>query len=264
VPYPLIPDDSFPPLRNEPCFCGSGQRFKRCCGNQSSDRSPPHGVGIVEGFLSPQECSDLVRTADGMVGHRFTAEDKDGNRILDPNRATEWVDFRHTQQQVLDDIVYRALDEHIIPGTGQSIEWYEQPEVLRYGPGDFYRHHADAYHLVPKQHAWRRAVDRDTSLLIYLNDEFEGGDLNFKRLFYTLRPKAGMLVWFPSDVRYEHMAKPVVSGRRYSLVSWAAAVGIERVQAKRAKRAIMWQSRTKKEPEDKIREAGERPDDLRE
>ena len=51
-----------------------------------------------------------------------------------------------------------------------------------------------------------------------------------------------MLVWFPSDVRYEHMAKPVTRGRRYSLASWAAVSGVERVQSERAKRSILWDS----------------------
>ena len=175
-----------------------------------------------------------------MAGHQFTALDKNRQRILDPHRATEWVDFRETQQRQLDGLVRRAFKQHVIPQTGQQIEWFEQPEVLRYVPGGHYRHHADAYYFLPEQQAWTKAVDRDISLLIYLNDDYEGGELEFKRLFYTLRPKAGMLVWFPSDVRYEHMAKHVISGRRYSLVSWAAAVGIERVQAERAKRSILW------------------------
>jgi predicted 2-oxoglutarate/Fe(II)-dependent dioxygenase YbiX len=89
-------------------------------------------------------------------------------------------------------------------------------------------------------------VDRDISLLIYLNDEYDGGELDFKRLSYTLRPQAGMLVWFPSDIRYEHMAKLVTRGCRYALVSWAAASGVERVQDARAKRTIWWQTREKK------------------
>lgn len=62
---------------------------------------------------------------------------------------------------------------------------------------------------------------RDISLLIYLRDDFEGGELHFKRLNYSLKPKAGMLVWFPSDVRFEHMAKPVTHGNRLAIISWA-------------------------------------------
>ncbi|MDX1561370.1 MAG: SEC-C metal-binding domain-containing protein, partial [Gammaproteobacteria bacterium] len=97
-----IPDRSFPPARNEPCFCGSGERFKRCCGSQAPDRLPPHGVGVVENFLAPRQCDELVRTVDSMPGYRFLAVDKSGNRVPDPHRATEWVDFRETRQGLLD------------------------------------------------------------------------------------------------------------------------------------------------------------------
>lgn len=69
---------------------------------------------------------------------------------------------------------------------------------------------------------------------------FCGSGQRFTRLSYTLKPKAGMLVWFPSDVRYEHMLKLVISGRRYSLASRAAVTDVERVQAERAKRSILW------------------------
>jgi predicted 2-oxoglutarate/Fe(II)-dependent dioxygenase YbiX len=241
--YPLFPDNSFPPARNEPCYCGSGQRFKRCCGSQADNRAPPHGIGIADDFLSAAECAALVAMADSMQGHRFAKLDQNGRKTLDPHRATEWVDFRDTQQQVLDAVVARAFEHHIVPATGQKVAWYEQPQVLRYAPGGFYKHHADAYILVPELGAWRKAVDRDISMLIYLNDDYEGGELDFRRLFFRMRPKAGMLVWFPSDVRYEHMAMQVTSGRRYCIVSWAAVEGVERVQAERMKRVVVWEDR---------------------
>ena len=242
---PLFPDDSFPPTRNAACLCGSGERFKRCCGSQSADRKPPVGVQIVENFLSAERCSDLLQLADQSPGKRFTVPDGKGGRIYDEQRVTEWVDFRDSHQRVLDDVVARAFAEEIIPREQGEISWYEEPQLLRYTPGGYYLHHSDAYQLVPEQRAWRKVVDRDISVLIYLNEQYEGGEIEFKRFFYRLKPRAGMLVWFPSDVRYEHMARPVISGRRSVIVSWAAASGVERVQARPANRAILWPGREK-------------------
>jgi predicted 2-oxoglutarate/Fe(II)-dependent dioxygenase YbiX len=245
MPHPLVPDNSFPPARNAPCFCGSGERFKRCCGNQASERKPPFGVQIIDQFLSAQERASLLHLADATPGKPFTVPDGKGGRMHDEQRVTEWVDFRDSHQQLLDDVVARAFEQQIIPMEGRNIAWYEEPQLLRYTPGGYYLHHSDAYQLVPEQRAWRKVVDRDISVLIYLNDGYEGGELEFKRLFYRLRPRAGMLVWFPSDVRYEHMAKPVISGQRSVIVSWAAAAGIERVQPRPANRAIFWPNREK-------------------
>ena len=245
MPQALFPEDSFPPSRNAPCFCGSGERFKRCCGSQAADRKPPHGIHIVEGFLNPEQCRQLAAAADSATGRRFTQPDGQGGRIDDLQRATEWVDFRDTHQQALDDLMARALEEQIIPTEGCEIAWYEEPQLLRYTSGGYYLHHSDAWQLVPEQRAWRKVVDRDISVLIYLNDGFEGGELEFKRFAYRLRPRAGMLVWFPSDVRYEHMAMPVTAGRRSVVVSWAAKAGVERIQAQPANRAIRWPDREK-------------------
>ena len=212
-------------------------------------RSAPRGIRIMEDFLSPEECRELVQLADGLAGEPFKMRDRARNMAitLDPTRVCEWLRLGDSQQ-LLDDLVARAFEEQILPDTGLTIDWYEEPQLLRYIEGGFYQYHSDADYLVPEKKAWRKAVDRDISMLIYLNDDYEGGGLNFKRLTYSLQPRAGMLVWFPSDMRYEHMAKPVISGRRYAVVSWAAVTGVERVQSEVPKRSINWHTREKKMP----------------
>jgi hypothetical protein len=241
-PAPNI-DGRFPPGRNEPCFCGSGERFKHCCGNRSLNRPPPHGIGIASDFLSPQECRALVDLADTFEGDRFKVLDRARNLepTLDDTRVCERVTFG-ASQHVLDDLVARAFEEQIIPRTG-PIDWYEQPQLLRYGPGGFYVYHSDAYDY--EGGSWHKAADRDISLLLYVNDEYTGGELEFSSFTYTLRPRAGMLVWFPSDFRYLHMAKLVTSGRRYAVVSWAALSGVERVRPEPPNRSIRWTTREK-------------------
>lgn len=229
-----VPANQFPPGRNEPCFCGSGQRFKRCCGSNAANRPIPHGLHIDPTFLSARECEELVSIANGLEGERLQVVDiersseKEIVRKFDDRRVTELVAMGDAQQR-LDEVIGRAFREKIIPSTGHDIDWYEQPQLLRYHPGGFYEAHADADNYHPERDAWRRELDRDTSVLLYLNDDFEGGCLRFTEFDYRLRPSAGMLVWFPSDHRYMHHAEPVTAGRRYAIVSWASHAGVEKV-----------------------------------
>ncbi len=65
-------------------------------------------------------------------------------------------------------------------------------------------------------------ANRDYSLLIYLNEDYEGGQLEFKYLNYRISPLQGLLVAFPSDWRYAHAALPVKGGVKHSIVSFAA------------------------------------------
>jgi hypothetical protein len=53
----------------------------------------------------------------------------------------------------------------------------------------------------------------DWTALIYLNDNYEGGELFFDTLGYTVSPKAGSILFFPAHEL--HTANKVVSGTKY-------------------------------------------------
>ena len=53
------------------------------------------------------------------------------------------------------------------------------------------------------------------SMVLYLNDDFEGGELNFTEQNVSIKPEAGSLVIFPSHKPYYHDPRPVMSGIKY-------------------------------------------------
>lgn len=53
------------------------------------------------------------------------------------------------------------------------------------------------------------------SMVTYLNDNYEGGEIHFKNQNITVKPKAGSLLFFPSQEPYVHEVKRVISGDRY-------------------------------------------------
>jgi len=53
------------------------------------------------------------------------------------------------------------------------------------------------------------------SLVAYINDDYEGGEINFPNHNVTIKPKSGSLIMFPSQEPYIHEVKPIVSGTRY-------------------------------------------------
>jgi predicted 2-oxoglutarate/Fe(II)-dependent dioxygenase YbiX len=56
------------------------------------------------------------------------------------------------------------------------------------------------------------------SIVVYLNDDYEGGEIWFPRFDLTHKPKAGDIVVFPSTYIYEHASQDMVSGTKYSVV----------------------------------------------
>lgn len=215
----------FRPRPLDPCFCQSGELFGWCCGSEEPDRGPPHGVHIVRQFLDPELCRRWVEQLEGAVGTRSGVYDHGRSsgaqvaRKVGAGRTSEYVDTGALQVEI-EAQVRRAFSESARVYK-RVIPWFERPRVLRYEPGQHYGVHADNCHREPHENFWTKKADRDVSLLIYLNEAFTGGSLEFEKFHYHYQPRIGDLLYFPSDNRYKHAANPVESGIRYVVVSWA-------------------------------------------
>jgi len=54
-----------------------------------------------------------------------------------------------------------------------------------------------------------------TSMVIYLNDDYRGGEISFPNQKILLKPTAGSAIIFPSYQPYLHDPRPVISGYKY-------------------------------------------------
>jgi len=59
------------------------------------------------------------------------------------------------------------------------------------------------------------------SVLGYLNDDYEGGELYFPQFNHVIRPKKNMLILFPGSTHYVHGVSEVTSGTRYTISQWS-------------------------------------------
>lgn len=84
-------------------------------------------------------------------------------------------------------------------------------EVLRYGIGQGYKRHID-------QGSFQ--FGRVLSGLLYVNDDYSGGQLEFLKFNLTIQPIQGTIILFPSNFAYEHVAHPVTSGHKIAIVTF--------------------------------------------
>lgn len=226
----------------KPCYCGSGKAFGTCCATDAPDRAFPHSVKVVNNFISSTECKQLLRFSEKQKREWLTVVDTekstDRKRVLKrhPNRVTELVDLGKKRALVAQ-WMERACREHL-PKEVSPPDWFETPQLLRYGPGGKYAMHSDSDNFCQAQKRFYRFIDRDFSMLIYLNDDYVGGGLRFNGLNFSYQPKAGDLLVFPSNHIFSHESLPIVSGTKYALVSWGAFRGSPRVAPPRQKISI--------------------------
>lgn len=87
-------------------------------------------------------------------------------------------------------------------------------DLLRYRQGDFFKEHVDT----AKDHPV--LGHRRLSFVAFCNGDFEGGTLFFPRQQVAIKPEPGLVAIFPSSFTHPHESTPVVSGTKYSIVSW--------------------------------------------
>jgi len=146
-------------------------------------------------------------------------------KIRDTQEVRLSAETRAQLDALLDDLVAR----HIDPYYAVRIRDREPLQVLHYGPGGHYIPHVDAETLFKDDaglELWEKSLDRDLSVVCFLNDDFDGGELVFPGLDLVISPRAGTLVCFPSDHNYIHGVNPVTRGRRYTLVTWMRVAGM--------------------------------------
>lgn len=58
------------------------------------------------------------------------------------------------------------------------------------------------------------------SVLIYLNDNYEDGEIVFPKQDLKIKPKSGMLIAFPGNSMYPHLVEPCYGDLRYTISLW--------------------------------------------
>jgi prolyl 4-hydroxylase len=106
----------------------------------------------------------------------------------------------------------------------------ENPYLLRYEAGQEYKAHCDG--VVPNTKESIRSLHTDGQRfftgLLYLNEDFEGGNTTFPTLGLSIRPVTGrLLIWSNAmlgsssvDPRSVHVGQPVTSGVKFALTFW--------------------------------------------
>lgn len=203
--------------------------------NRMSDRTfngatvinPALGINIYRGALTKELCSQIINTLEENLkpGNTYTwngayvttseevdlesrnAKDfKFNSTGLGP--VTEENKDLYSIHSKIFNKVRPCVDDY---GNywGVGIRSYEAFNFVKYeGAGTHFKIHAD--------HGPTYVTT--VSIVVYLNDDYLGGELWFPRFNLTIKPQAGDIVVFPSTYIYEHASQDMIEGTKYSVV----------------------------------------------
>lgn len=178
------------------------------------EASPTLGVVFLSGFAKPEECMDLLRAAELQNSwHPAKVGEYEHNNlvvaVVDPQATTAEVttDFESTTG-----ILPRVRNAATLIARrqfGLEIETFSKASMSRYAPGAQVGRHRDTTAL---------STDRLITVILYLNDDFEGGELVFPDLGFSYSPTCGDVAVFLSE--YFHSVRPVMRSYRYCVIQF--------------------------------------------
>jgi len=169
---------------------------------------------VIENFLGATETATLLQSFAGLRG---TLNNKNLNnaywqgRILFAHEVNAHSPaagsiMQHFQVEAARQIGnFYQLTHPLYADTVQLVLWQEGVNMPA---------HADNANPDGSPHgmAWR-----NFSSIVYLNDDYDGGELYFTALDRYLKPKAGMLVAFTAGFHHEHSVLKVTRGERFTM-----------------------------------------------
>jgi prolyl 4-hydroxylase len=181
-------------------------------------------VWTAENFASLELCNWLVSRSAGKLKPALMREVTTGvARPLDTRTCSDFV-----IDIVEGGVVMLLLRTKISAVTSIPVPHMEPPQIFHYAMGQEIKAHFDF--LFDGTHSYgtdgQYTGDRLATFLMYLNQGYEGGDLEFPKAGYTYKGKTGDGIFFASqrdgkpDPMSLHAAKPVVSGEKYILSQW--------------------------------------------
>jgi 2OG-Fe(II) oxygenase superfamily len=178
-------------------------------------KKPLSRILVSENFLSLKECAFLIDLYD-RYSELSPTRDSSGRPLLHyyslrdvDNDSASWVYGVSLQ-----------CKEKIEVGLRTPELFVDSVFLACLLPGDSHIPHADNQRREHGRWLPNHTPQRDYTGLVYLNDNFTGGELVFPDRDVVIIPKPGLFVGFPSNHKFVHAVPNVLSGKRYSLPVW--------------------------------------------
>lgn len=178
---------------------------------------------VMKGFATAAECDWLIHRARGRL-QPATVVDRRGSLSIESARSNRAVEFQFADM----DVVVELLRARTAAATRLPLPLFEPSQVLNYAPGEEFRPHYDYFDPANAGHAEQlRFGQRIATFLVYLNDDYAGGETAFPRASIDYRGETGDALFIANvdrsgrpDPMTLHAGLPPTAGQKWLFSQW--------------------------------------------
>lgn len=182
-------------------------------------------VATLQGFAPPEVCRWLIKRAEPGLAPAQVNDPATGRLRSDPMRSNAVTRLGLGET----DLIMLLMQARISAATGFVFAQMEVPNLLRYEPGQEYRAHYDFFNPVSAEFQEEIATfgQRVSTFLVYLNEEFDGGETEFPQAALRYRGRTGDALLFQNvrrdgspDPSTLHAGLPPTRGQKWLMSQW--------------------------------------------
>ena len=181
-------------------------------------------ITMAEGLFPEAICRWLIERARPKL-QSVPIYNADGGLRTDSIRSNTGAGFALFET----DLVIQLARARVAAAVATPVSRQEPLHVLHYSPGERYLPHWDYFD--PSVEGYRADLERGgqrvRTALVYLNDDFDGGETGFVKLGLGFRARTGGLLAFENvhadggiDPRTMHEGRPTTRGEKWLLSVW--------------------------------------------
>ncbi len=170
-------------------------------------------------LFTEQECDDVVNKIPNFYrSMNFNLAEKK-SEVTDYRTSSSYSD----NDGIFNDIRTKIFDTIKNKFDNLSIEQIENLHLLRYNSGEEYKQHTDFFN---NPNITLTDNDRIATAILYLNEDFTGGETLFPELGLKIIPEKGSLLFFDYNYTYNtnkktmHAGLPILEGTKYIATAW--------------------------------------------
>lgn len=184
-------------------------------------------IRITRGLFSPAECRWLIERGRGKL-QRARVYSPDASIVTTAmNRSNSEMAFDLGSA----DVVLILLHARMSATINLPPQLFGFPNLLHYTPGQEFTEHYDFFEFgAESAPGGPRRVQRIATMLIYLNEDFEGGETDFPKIGFRYKGKTGDALMFANvdtagkpDYQTLHAGLPPTRGEKWLLSQWIYA-----------------------------------------
>lgn len=162
----------------------------------------PENIKVINDFISLEDCELIIESLNSKeyIEHDLQIDDKKNPTIK--RKSYMGLDIANLQQEKVKAVLEDLYGIKVTAGSAHVAKWE---------PGQKLELHVDDLGRTSYNHI---------ATLIYLNEDYEGGEIEFPTHNLSFKLSPGSLIMFPGNMNYPHEVKSILSGYRYTMPMW--------------------------------------------